>query len=47
MDTASDRIAAAPLPTARTLRWRGSILLQLWRFGRINVRMLRMARKAH
>jgi hypothetical protein len=47
IDTADDRIAAAPLPTARTLRRRGSIPLQLWRFGKINLRMLRMVRKAH
>jgi len=47
MDTADDRIAAAPLPSARTLRRRRSIPLQLFRFGRINLRMLRMVRKAH
>jgi len=47
MDTTDDRIAAAPLPTRRTLRRRSSIPLQLWRFGQINLRMLRMVRKAH
>jgi hypothetical protein len=47
MDTADDRIAAAPLPTARTLRRHSSIPLQLVRFGWINLRMLRMVRKAH
>ena len=47
MDTANDRIAAAPLPTTRTLRRRRSIPLQMWRFGTINLRMLRMVRKAH
>jgi hypothetical protein len=47
MSTAGDRIDAAPLPTARTLRRRRSIPRQLWRFGQINVRMLRMVRKAH
>jgi hypothetical protein len=47
MDTSNDRIAAAPLPTPRTLRRRSSIPLQLWRFGQINLRMLRMVRKAH
>ncbi len=47
MDISNDRIAAAPLPTARTLRRRSSIPLQLWRFGQINLRMLRMVRKAH
>jgi hypothetical protein len=38
MNTADDRIAAAPLPTSRTLRRRSSIPLQLCRFGRINLR---------
>jgi len=47
MDTNGDRIAVAPLPTRRTLRRRSSIPLQLWRFGQINLRMLRMVRKAH
>jgi hypothetical protein len=47
MNTADDRIAAAPLPTSRTLRMRSSIPLQLCRFGRINLRMLRMVRMAH
>jgi hypothetical protein len=47
MSTTDDRIAAAPLPTARTLRRRRSIPFQLWRFGTINLRMLRMVRKAH
>ena len=45
MDTTSDRIAAAPLPTTRTLRRRRSIP-RIWRFGQINLRMLRMVRKA-
>ena len=47
MDTVDDWIAAAPMPTTRTLRRRSSIPLQLWRFARINLRMLRMVRKAH
>ncbi len=47
MYTADDRIAAAPLPTTRTLRRRSSIPLQLWRFGKINLRMVRMVRMAH
>ena len=44
-DTSDDRIAAAPLPTRRTLRRRSPIPLQLWRFGQINLRMLRMVCK--
>jgi hypothetical protein len=47
MNTSGDRIAEAPLPTPRTLRRRRSIPLQLWRFGQINLRMLRMVRRAH
>jgi len=47
MNSADDRIAAAPLPTTRTLRRRYSIPRQLWRFGTINLRMLRMVRRAH
>ena len=44
MDTTSDRIAAAPLPTTRTLRRRSSIPRHIWRFGQINLRMVRKAR---
>jgi len=46
MDATDSRIAAAPLPTDRTLRSRRSIPVQLWRFAMINLRMLRMVRKA-
>ena len=47
MDFADERVAAAPLPTARTLRLRSNIPFQLWRFAVINLRMLRMIRKGH
>ncbi len=47
MSLADERIAAAPLPTPRTLRRRNALLPQLWRFVRINLRMLRMVHKAH
>ncbi|WP_407343326.1 hypothetical protein [Pengzhenrongella phosphoraccumulans] len=47
MDSIDERIAAAPLPTERTLRQRKSVLAQLWRFALINVRMIRMVRKGH
>ncbi len=47
MNEADERIAAAPLPTTRTLRRRKSIPLQLWRFASINLRMLQMIRKSH
>ncbi|CAN5464634.1 hypothetical protein BH11ACT8_BH11ACT8_03890 [soil metagenome] len=41
------RIAAAPLPTARTLRHRNSLGIQAWRFAVINLRMIRMIRRSH
>ena len=47
MEHGDERILSAPLPTERTLRMRTSIPVQLWRFLRINVRMLSMVRKAH
>jgi hypothetical protein len=47
MDAAEERIAAAPLPTNRTLRMRSNIPFQLWRFAVINLRMVRMIRKGH
>ncbi len=37
----------APLPTARTLRQRQSLVLQAWRFTIINLRMARMIRRSH
>jgi hypothetical protein len=42
-----ERIAAAPLPTERTLRMRASVPVQAWRFARINLRMVRMIRRGH
>jgi hypothetical protein len=47
MKPIDERIAVAPLPTGRTLRRRTSVPVQLWRFAKINLRMLRMVRKAH
>lgn len=47
MDSVDDRIAAAPLPTERTLRRRTSMPVQLLRFAMINLRMLRMVRRDH
>lgn len=47
MDYGDERILSSPLPTARTLRLRTSIPVQLWRFLWINMRMLSMVRKAH
>jgi hypothetical protein len=37
----------APMPTARTLRWRSNLGVQAWRFAMINLRMLRMIRRSH
>lgn len=37
----------APMPTARTLRRRHSLVVQLWRFAMINLRMARMIRRSH
>ena len=47
MSAADDRIAVAPLPTARTLRRRSNLIVQTWRFARINLRMLHIIRKDH
>ena len=45
MNLGDERIAAAPLPTAKTLRMRTLVPFQLWRFLRINLRMVSMIRK--
>ncbi|MGD9960999.1 hypothetical protein [Nocardioides sp.] len=47
MTDTDDRIASAPLPTARTLRRRNGLLMQSWRFVVINLRMIRMIRRSH
>lgn len=47
MSDIDGRIAAAPLPTDRTLRMRSSLPVQAWRFARINLRMVRMIRRGH
>jgi hypothetical protein len=47
MSDIDERIAAAPLPTDKTLRRRSSLPVQAWRFARINVRMVQMIRKGH
>lgn len=44
---ADARMAIAPLPTARTLRRRSSLPLQLWRFALLNLKILRMVLKGH
>jgi hypothetical protein len=42
-----ERIATAPLPTQKTLRFRKSVPRQLIRFLVINVLILSMVHKAH
>lgn len=43
----TDRMAAAPLPTPRTLRRRQNLPFQLSRFAHINLRMIRVIRAKH
>jgi hypothetical protein len=38
----AERIADAPLPTHARLRMRQNPVIQLWRFVRINLKMLRI-----
>jgi len=38
----AESIADAPLPTSAKLRLRQNLLVQFWRFVRINLRMLRI-----
>lgn len=43
----AERIGAAPLPTAATLRRRQNLAIQLVRFARINLRMLAVISAKH
>jgi hypothetical protein len=43
----AERIADAPLPTASTLRKRQNPAVQLWRFARINLKMMRIIAGGH
>lgn len=43
----TERIADAPLPTRSTLRMRRNLLVQIWRFARINLKMMRIVFSAH
>jgi hypothetical protein len=47
MENPSDSIAHAPLPTEKTLRFRKNLLIQLWRFAALNLKMINMIRKGH
>lgn len=43
----AERIADAPLPTHTTLRMRQNLLVQFWRFVRINLKMMRIVYGGH
>ncbi len=43
----AESIADAPLPTRRRLRMRQNLLIQSWRFARINLRMIRIIFSGH
>jgi hypothetical protein len=43
----AERIADAPLPTPATLRMRQNLFVQLWRFVRINLKMMRIIASGH
>ncbi|WP_297083854.1 hypothetical protein [uncultured Demequina sp.] len=47
MDTTSERIAAAPLPTESELRRRRSLVRQFARFVGVSWTMWRLARRSH
>jgi hypothetical protein len=46
-DASTATIAAAPLPTPRTVRARTNLPVQAWRFVAINLRMVKIIRKGH
>jgi hypothetical protein len=47
MENPNEAIAHAPLPTSKTLKFRKNILIQIWRFAALNVKMIKMIRKGH
>ncbi len=47
MDHTADDIAAAPLPTPKTLRARSNLVVQFERFLAINLKMAKIIRKEH
>ncbi|MCL2803730.1 MAG: hypothetical protein FWD29_07255 [Micrococcales bacterium] len=44
---AAKLIAAAPLPTRKTLKRRKNVFFQFFRFIRINLKMMRVIRHSH
>lgn len=47
MENPQEAISRAPLPTEKTLKQRKNVLLQLFRFAAINIKMIKMIRKGH
>jgi len=47
VDTATESIASAPLPTEKTLRRRRNLAYQAVRFLAINVKMIRIIARGH
>lgn len=47
MEDFNESIARAPLPTAKTLKQRKSLPIQVMRFIAINMKMIKMIRKGH
>lgn len=47
MSDVDSSIAAAPLPTEKTVRSRTSLPTQMMRFGAINLRMIKIILKGH
>lgn len=47
MSSTDEQIAAAPLPTARTLRRRNNLAVQAARFVALNTRIMRMVARGH
>ncbi|EPQ47670.1 hypothetical protein MPS_1442 [Mycobacterium pseudoshottsii JCM 15466] len=43
----AERIADAPLPTGAKLRMRQNLPVQMWRFVRINLKMMRIIFSGH
>lgn len=47
MDTVTESIASAPLPTEKTLRMRKNLPYQVLRFLAINVKMIKIIARGH
>jgi len=47
VDIYDESVLKAPLPTDKTLEYRKSLWIQLFRFLAINLKMIKMIRKGH